>query len=314
LRPQQVHTLFPPNTATLAALHDIGKVSPGFQRKSEAWLAQRALTDRAVKEGWSVRESDHAKISQFTIQELLSDTHLHRWAAAIGAHHGRIKGERVQVCEPWETQRRQLAGELIQEFGSLPNIPPSDAALWFVAGLITIADWIGSDEKNFPQNASWDTQERRRRAKLALERIDWQSFRTRQLNGFGELFPETPQVNSLQTTTVQVVHEPGIYVIEGPMGYGKTEAALAAAYQLLMAGKAMGLYFALPTQVTSNRIHLRVQPFVNRISVDANAVRLAHSSSWLVETGPPPHLYPSVPHDGEARENVYASSVVVCVS
>ena len=32
--------------------------------------------------------------------------------------------------------------------------------------------------------------------------------------------------NSLQTATVQVVREPGIYIIEGPMGYGKTEAAL----------------------------------------------------------------------------------------
>jgi CRISPR-associated endonuclease/helicase Cas3 len=303
---QQAHTLLPPNAATLAALHDIGKVSPGFQRKSEVWLAQRALTDCALKEGWSVRESDHAKISQFTVQELLCDTHLHRWAAAVGAHHGRIKGECVQVGEPWESQRRQLAMELIQEFGSLPNMPPGDAALWFVAGLITIADWIGSDEKNFPQNASWDTQERRMRAKTALARIDWRPFRAKQLNAFGDLFPEIPQANSLQTASVQVVHEPGIYVIEGTMGYGKTEAALAAAYQLIMTGKAIGLYFALPTQVTSNRIHLRVQQFVDRISVEPNAVRLTHSASWLVETEPPAQLYPAAPHDDEAREHVCA--------
>ncbi len=194
--------------------------------------------------------------------------------------------------------------ELIQEFGSLPNMPPGDAALWFVAGLITIADWIGSDEKNFPQNASWDTQERRRQAKTALARIDWRPFRAKQLNAFGDLFPEIPQANSLQTASVQVVHEPGIYVIEGPMGYGKTEAALAAAYQLIMTGKAIGLYFALPTQVTSNRIHLRVQPFVDRISVEPNAVRLTHSASWLVEIEPPAQLYPAAPHDDEAREHV----------
>ncbi len=89
------------------------------------------------------------------------------------------------------------------------------------------------------------------------------------------------------------------------MGCGKTEAALAAAYQLIAAGKATGLYFALPTQVTSNRIHLRVQPFVERISADPAAVRLAHSASWLVETEPPPKLCPASP-DAEAREHVRA--------
>ncbi len=128
----------------------MGKVSPGFQVKSEAWLVQHALRDQALKEGWRERESDHAKISQFTVQELLRTSQLHRWAAVVGAHHGRIKGERVQVREPWEEERVRLAEELIKEFGPLPDQPPSDAQLWFVAGLITIADWIGSDETTFP--------------------------------------------------------------------------------------------------------------------------------------------------------------------
>ncbi len=305
LLPPQLRKLIPPAAATLAALHDVGKVSPGFQVKSEAWLVQHALMDRALKEGWSVRVSDHAKISQFDVQTLLPSSQLHRWAAVVGAHHGRIKGERVEVREPWEEERLRLAVELIGEFGPLPDQPPSDATIWFVAGLITIADWIGSDETHFSQDARWDMPERRSRAQTALATINWKPFRTRQLTGFGELFPEIIQANSLQTATVQMVREPGIYIIEGPMGCGKTEAALWAAYELVASGKATGLYFALPTQVTSNRIHLRVKPFVDRISADPQSVRLAHSASWLVETEPPAKLYPAS-GDAEAREHVLA--------
>lgn len=49
--------------------------------------------------------------------------------------------------------------------------------------------------------------------------------------------------------------------------------------------------------------HVRVQPFVDRITVDKEAVRLAHSASWLIETNLPAQLYPASPDD-EAREHV----------
>jgi CRISPR-associated endonuclease/helicase Cas3 len=300
----QLRRLIPPGAATLAALHDVGKVSPGFQSKSEAWLVRHALRDQALKQGWCERESDHAKISQFTVQELLR-TPNSLWAAVVGAHHGRIKGERLQVREPWGQERERLAAELIEEFGQLPDRPSGEAPIWFVAGLITVADWIGSDERHFSQHARWAMLERRKRARMALASINWTLVRARQLNGFGDLFPETPQANSLQTATLRVVREPGTYIIEGPMGCGKTEAALAVAYQLIKAGKSTGLYFALPTQVTSNRIHLRAQPFVERIVADPAEVRLAHSASWLVETESSPKLYPASP-DAEAREHVRA--------
>lgn len=38
LLPKRLGELLPPGAATLAALHDIGKVSPGFQQKCAAWL------------------------------------------------------------------------------------------------------------------------------------------------------------------------------------------------------------------------------------------------------------------------------------
>jgi CRISPR-associated endonuclease/helicase Cas3 len=307
LLPSQLRGMLPESgAATLAALHDVGKVSPGFQVKSEAWLVQHGLRDQALTGGWTMRVSDHAKVSQFTVQSLLSSSHLGCWAAAVGAHHGRIKGERVHLSEPWESERLRLATELVGEFGALPEAPPIEAAVWYVAGLITVADWIGSDEGNFPQEAQWDLAERRRRAVAALAAVQWESVEARHLNGFADLFPELPQANSLQTATVEVVREPGVYVLEAPMGFGKTEAALAAAYELITSGKATGLYFALPTQMTSNRIHVRVQRFVDQISQDWKQVRLAHGSSWLAEDQPPAQLSPAVGNDEEAKDHVCA--------
>ena len=65
-------------------------------------------------------------------------------------------------------------------------------------------------------------------------------MRTRDLNGFVELFPDIAQPNSLQTATLQLIREQGVYVIEGPMGYGKTEAALAASYRSSQPGRPVG--------------------------------------------------------------------------
>ena len=65
------------------------------------------------------------------------------------------------------------------------------------------------------------------------------------------------------------------------MGMGKTEAALYAAYRLVEAGFHSGLYFALPTRLTSDRIHDRVRAFLQAVSVGGSAVKLAHGQAWL---------------------------------
>ena len=145
LLPQQLRNLLPSNPATLASLHDIGKVSPGFQKKCPDWLVRYPLPH-------GIHEEDHAKISQFTIGEILGASPLYQWAAIVGAHHGRLKG-RLEPA-PWEDERRRLAAELIAHFGRLPDQPGEDAVLWFTAGLISVADWIGSDENHFPQETN----------------------------------------------------------------------------------------------------------------------------------------------------------------
>ena len=158
--------------------------------------------------------------------------------------------------------------------------------MWFVAGLITVADWIGSDERFFPQTEEWTLAERRERARQALREIGWTTPRMRPSREFAELF-DGYKPRPLQRSAIEAIQNPGLYLIEGPMGCGKTEAALAAAYRLMERGEAAGLYFALPTQTTSNRIHLRVGEFLGRAASDAGHVRLAHGMSWLQEERPP---------------------------
>ena len=89
--------------------------------------------------------------------------------------------------------------------------------------------------------------------------------------------------NEMQLRAMSTITAPGVYVIEAPMGTGKTEAALGAAYQLLADKKARGIYFALPTQATSNRMHRRMAEFVRRIAPTTVGSRIIHGNSWLLE-------------------------------
>jgi CRISPR-associated endonuclease/helicase Cas3 len=312
---QRVRDLLPRGAATLAALHDVGKISPGFQNKCPAWVILNGLTETAGKEDWANHQTDHALISQWTLQNFFGTSRLSRWAAVVGAHHGRIKGNhlgRLKVGPVgegnWEEARKKLVADFIEVFGVLPDKPEDrEAALWLAAGLITVADWIGSDEEFFSpvggQNSS-----ARELAESALNAIGWRPAHFQAGQTFSNLFPECNSPRPLQSATLEQISGPGLYLIEAQMGSGKTEAALAATYRLLAAGQATGLYFALPTQVTSNRIYERVAAFLSHADAEPKAgrLRLAHSTSWLLDGTKAPVLRTTSPGDTESGEFMQA--------
>ncbi|MCA1964758.1 MAG: CRISPR-associated helicase Cas3', partial [Prosthecobacter sp.] len=218
-----------------------------------------------------------------------------RWAALTAMHHGRPHFSGIwQKCErsiggeseAWEAVRRGIAEELaalwrVKWQPPLPA-PPEGAWGWWLAGLISVADWIGSDERFFSAERATAPAEHvgaSMAAQKALSTIGLHPLPRLPERSFFELFGFPP--NDLQTKAMQSIQSPGVYVIEAPMGMGKTEAALAAAYGLLRVGTASGIYFALPTQATSNRIHERVASFLTKIGCDLP--RLIHSGSWLME-------------------------------
>ncbi|MBI5641766.1 MAG: CRISPR-associated helicase Cas3' [Nitrospirae bacterium] len=292
--------------ASLAALHDIGKIAPGFQRKCPAWINENNLSEIDRKFRWDVMERDHGKISHATIQDFLSKIGVSSesaqyLAAILGAHHGRIKyypnprGYRIGTISEndsgidWESERQKCAEQLwnVLKGENADALTEESPAIWWLAGLTSVADWIGSDERFFSPVRRSGEEDKDALARNALESIGFRKVEIIQNLSFHDLFHEKEKPDSLwipndmQKKTIAMVGGPGVYVLEAPMGMGKTEAALWAAYNLMSAGKAIGIYFALPTQATSNRMHLRMNEFVERIAPNANASRLIHGNSWL---------------------------------
>jgi CRISPR-associated endonuclease/helicase Cas3 len=303
--------------AVMAALHDIGKISPGFQQKCDSWLEENGLTEEAGRFNWSALQTNHALISQFTLERLLIKNELDKysstlWAAAIGAHHGKliyngeggIRSQAGMQEDEWEILRQQTAKFILEEMGKVPLLPAesNNPILWWLAGLTTVSDWIGSDENHFPNDTNLAKKDIIQKAQEAIERIGFEVPLIKRNNSFKQIFGFDP--NSLQQKAMEHIKKPGIYVIEAPMGMGKTEAALAVAYQLLRHGLANGIYFALPTQVTSNRIHTRVDEFIGNICETVKPVRLIHGNSWLTDTNLPTPEVTSIPDEGNFDQKI----------
>jgi CRISPR-associated endonuclease/helicase Cas3 len=190
--------------------------------------------------------------------------------------------------------RRELLAELIENFGPLPtDHVVIGARVHWLTGFVTFCDWIGSNTDWFPLHVEQPLRNHvtpesaRAGAMVALELIGWHRRAVLLNLPFSRLFaaPDAPLFTPrpLQETLIFLADQPGLYIVEAPMGMGKTEAALAAAYRRWNEGEERGLYFALPTQLTSNRIHNRVSEFLGHVIDDHSIQTLAHGNAWLSE-------------------------------
>ncbi len=278
--------LFPPNAAFAAACHDIGKVSPSFVEKLRyhCTSGMEHIPKQAVSPELEKCWGGHAGVSQATAKALGAPA----WIPEIvGQHHGfspQLGGKQADAevfgGSAWQAQRAALVQELQQRLGmSWPHIA-SAAQARLVAGLTSVADWIGSgrhfEDPTQPWQGLIDT---------ALHEAGWVTPSYRPGLGFADVFGFAPR--AAQQQLLEAVQRPGVYVLEAPMGLGKTEAALYAAYQMLDGGQASGIYFALPTQLTSNKIHERFNAFLSRIlapDCPHRSALLLHGKAWLQQT------------------------------
>lgn len=276
---------FPKGSALTVACHDDGKVSPTFQRKiysnlssSPAEVWQVIKDDTTDESAWG----GHAGVSQATLMHAKVGKFIPEIA---GQHHGfspnlggRSASSEVFGGDAWLAQRIELINQLKHALNEdrFPEVK-HDLHAKLLAGLTTVADWIGSGKLFDDPRQDWQPlieQAVNEAGFIAPKVITQLSFQ----NVFG--FPP----RQAQVQLFEMANQTGIYVLEAPMGMGKTEAALYAAYRLLEQNKATGIYFALPTQLTSEKIHERVADFLGKIlaadSLHATPL-LVHGQAWL---------------------------------
>jgi CRISPR-associated endonuclease/helicase Cas3 len=286
---KQLEALLPNSAPFFVSAHDTGKVSPGFLKHCsnpalKTLLPELAAADSEAK-GW---ERNHAEIGEaafcsWSKNERHKNSDWMAWAEVIGAHHGSRKDPKQEGCDPyggidWANERKKLLEHLFEKFSNgLPELPPTPEQQKVLAGLTCVSDWIASNEEFFPNTTTASPSDAT--IQNALDECGWSSPKFKKGLSFQEVFPFSP--NTMQEAFLNCIDHRGVYVLEAPMGQGKTEAALFAAYQLMESGQNSGLYFGLPTRLTSDRIHQRVEMFMDKILENPGFVKLVHGHAWM---------------------------------
>ena len=289
--------------AALVALHDIGKFTRPFQAKVPCLWPPSLGPFLQPPPGFH-DDAGYALLCgalKRHVDPLFAEwkSARPRWAMfrSVTGHHGRPPhefdtpdlGSKVAcaVCIDAASAFTALAMTVIDP---LP-FPRFDAAsrqhlAWFLAGLAVAADWLGSGRRWFqPVVAAAHTDLDRYWHDIALPRARQAAAEAALLpspvsreGGLRHLFPGLA-ARPLQSWSEQVdiPDGPVLFTIEDATGSGKTEAALVLAQRLMAAGKADGLFFALPTMATANAMYGRLEHAYRRLFAPGSSPSLVLS-------------------------------------
>ena len=273
----------------LAGLHDVGKCNNGFQNRSRP---VPPFVAGHVEPGFALLPfgNDLSHV-QRRFAELLPNawdgwandpfTVLRLLAAALGHHGepGRVGGmvdERLWIagdgCDPFVNLQRLLEAVLrwpltVHQAG--PPLPAQPSFQHGFAGLVQLADWMGSDINFFPFSSDPRGRWPLAAATEAVSKLGLDGSRLRHslpppdflcISDGRSARPAQEAVGHLtlpQTASTML--------LEDETGAGKTEAALWWFARLFAAGLVDGLYFALPTRTAATQIHRRITKAIARL-------------------------------------------------
>ena len=260
-------------------LHDLGKFDARFQNYVEEIRVQ------LQGEEFEVEPEKYAHGSHGYLHFMKSYGHNEAMKAVAG-HHGycdtsidRNLAEPdadEELVELDKVARKEwiefcLAWTGLTEIPDIGDIP-------MLAGLCSVADWIGSSITSFKTKVE-DLNEYYQctlpRAKQALI----EAGVLNKLNGAGFEYLFSPyQPRGIQTLLNDMPLETGLTIVESDTGSGKTEFALAYASMLIEKNLADGIVFGLPTQATANGLFERIGEAASKLFPDST-LTLAHSKS-----------------------------------
>jgi CRISPR-associated endonuclease/helicase Cas3 len=283
------------STILLAALHDIGKVNRFFQQKDPRQISRLSHLGIVT----SVETASHGEATQYIVANWLKDLGWDVKSAngisiAIGGHHGKFRPnfQRASVLELTAGYAPGAITAIFQELTNvlghltlIANSPKLSPFLGWLAGFVSVADWLGSNEKM----VVWSQhhidlqlyyQEAIHRATQLLDSIDWLSITPSTKVAIESFLPTNCKPNSLQLQSQLISNQDFEFaIIEAPTGEGKTESAFALCENSRSAGA--GIFFALPTMATANGLYHRVHSYLETSNENQTITKLLHSQSWL---------------------------------
>lgn len=299
--------------AWICGLHDIGKVTPAFQCR----FSEYAASLRAAGLSWrpSVHRFPwrHGAAGGFLLKPMLRAAGWPRehiawvWPLVAG-HHGFLHSADElepppeglggpQGDERWERARLAHVRYVTEQLGlpsladAAPATVPSRALQLMVSGLVVMADWIASGGRAFvgiDDFTKVSMAGARERAAAAWSRIGlrggWGALPAPTPDAFERRFQHPPRpMQRLAMETARDMAAPGLLVIEGPTGEGKTWAGLMATEILAAKFGADGVFVGMPQWSANDPTFARVREWVGRIDPElAPHVALLHGQRNLM--------------------------------
>lgn len=308
------------------AIHDLGKFSSAFQQ---------LRTDLSpIRNGEFFYTIRHDTLGHLAWRELFTDDDrlidrlavwpgdedpvdlIDSWVQCVTGHHGQPPSlqtapfsdhfgrEDQQAMSTWVG----IAAELFlpappQEINrSLDDLEKRMAGFsWYLAGLCTLADWLGSNRDHFPFcTGDLDAKTYLQRhaipnARRAVVSSGLIPADTAEFTGPTSLFDFLKEPTPLQSECLELPIGNGaqLHILEDVTGAGKTEAAIILLARILAANQAQGAYIALPTMATANAMYSRTASVYRKL---------------FGQDGPPPSLV--LAHGGRHLDRKFQGSLI----